>query len=465
MINGESGRLVLKANSQTHQEVMSQRDQQHMMMPTQPTACFVVVKTDFAFGFFEDGFNRPAHAADAHELAERRIGGRIAEVVFDHRRVIQIAAEDQPELAGGQIAARLGHAQEGKFASNRTFTAFFDDSLTPVFCGDVSHQLLHCNGTLARVAQTQAGWMAAATLPLGNMHLRLGAPDRSGALDLGEIPLVQIFNSISKSRRIPVQFIRSYPVEGQMAAFFGFLEQFQPNFWLCLMNQVFWHATSTPSLGVFPLKPLVGHEQPPLDQTIAFATGIPQINSHLSIRHLADRSAVLRCYPNRIITLLDRTRFINQCNSIFFPQRFAHRLLMNGNHRFLFPRTLTNKVLHTTYIFTLFQSHLFNILARRLTQQAAHIGLAPPQLLHALKSRFEHLHVVHHFTQNPFKIFFAQIAFGRRTGFDRLNPVGLGYNLGGHGLLRLLLTWLWLEKDTMPSYSRLLSLPCSNFAL
>ena len=194
-----------------------------------------MIQTDFAFGFFKDGFDRPTHAADAYELAQRCIGGSIAEVVFDHRRVIQIAADDQPEFACGQVAARLGHAQEGKFTNDRPFTAFFDNGLNPIFFGNVPHQFLHLNWTVARIAQTQAGWTTTTPFPLGNMHFGLGAPDGGGILDLGEIPLAQIGNSIPKSGGIPVQRIRRHPLEGQTCRVFRLFAAIPAQFlaWSC----------------------------------------------------------------------------------------------------------------------------------------------------------------------------------------------------------------------------------------
>jgi len=75
LVNGQSGSLLLKTDTQSNQEMMSQRNQQHMMMPTQPAAHFVVVETNLAFSFFENGFNWPTHAADAHEFDQGSIGG------------------------------------------------------------------------------------------------------------------------------------------------------------------------------------------------------------------------------------------------------------------------------------------------------------------------------------------------------------------------------------------------------
>ncbi len=175
------------------------------MVPSQPTTHLVIVKADFAFGFFEDGFDRPAHPAYAHELAQGRVSRGVAEVVFDHRRIVEIAADDQPEFTCGQVCARLAHAQKGKVANNGAFAAFLDSSSHPIPFGDVSHQLLHLKGARVRIAQTQTSWTATATFPLGNMHFRAGAPDGGRAFDLGEIPLAESRDAIPKSGRSPCE--------------------------------------------------------------------------------------------------------------------------------------------------------------------------------------------------------------------------------------------------------------------
>ena len=83
LVEPESRSKLLKADSQANQEMMSNRDEEHMMVPTQPTTHLLMVKADFAFGFFEDGLNWPAHAIDPHELAQGRVSRGVAEVVFD----------------------------------------------------------------------------------------------------------------------------------------------------------------------------------------------------------------------------------------------------------------------------------------------------------------------------------------------------------------------------------------------
>ena len=64
---------MLKAVSQANQKMMSKRDEEHMMVPNQPTTHLVMVKAEFAFGFFEDGLNWLVHATDPHELAQGRV--------------------------------------------------------------------------------------------------------------------------------------------------------------------------------------------------------------------------------------------------------------------------------------------------------------------------------------------------------------------------------------------------------
>jgi hypothetical protein len=76
--------IIVENDTQTDQEMMSQSDQQHMMMPAKPTAHFVMIETDFAFGFFKNDFNGPTHAADAHQLDQGCIGRGIAEAGLDH---------------------------------------------------------------------------------------------------------------------------------------------------------------------------------------------------------------------------------------------------------------------------------------------------------------------------------------------------------------------------------------------
>jgi hypothetical protein len=125
-----------------------------------------------------------------------------------------------------------------------------------------------------------------------------------GALDLREVPLAQRIHAISKGRRITIQFIGCHPGKGQIAAFLRFLQQFQPDFRLGLEPQVFGHTARLSSLSLFFIEPTFGHKQLSLDQTVPFATGVSQIHTHLSVRNLAHRAAILPCHPDRFLPCL-----------------------------------------------------------------------------------------------------------------------------------------------------------------
>ncbi len=93
---------------------MSQRDQQYLVMPPQPAAHLIMIQADFAFRFFEKGFDRPSHPADPDELDHWCSGRNITEVILDDRRIQSIAADDQPDFQTQQVSARLGQAQESE---------------------------------------------------------------------------------------------------------------------------------------------------------------------------------------------------------------------------------------------------------------------------------------------------------------------------------------------------------------
>src|SRR3972149_9437632 len=139
--------------------MMSQSHQQHMMMPAKPATHFVMVETDFAFGFFKNDFDGPTHAADTHKLDQRGIGRGVAEVELDLRRVIQVAADDQPDFGTGQVGPRFDDAQKGKVTDDGAFAAFFDGSGGPTIFWDRSNQLRTLTGRSSGLRKRKrVGW-------------------------------------------------------------------------------------------------------------------------------------------------------------------------------------------------------------------------------------------------------------------------------------------------------------------
>ena len=133
--------------------MMSQKDQEHMVMPTYPTTHFIMIQADFAFGFFERGFDWPAHSTDTDELNDRRIRGGVAEVELDDGRILEVTAHDQPDIWSRQVAAGLAQAQKSELTNDRAFAAFLDPGQGPALFGNHSRQLINLDGTVTRMAQ------------------------------------------------------------------------------------------------------------------------------------------------------------------------------------------------------------------------------------------------------------------------------------------------------------------------
>ena len=91
LVNRQSRGDVLKFHAQTDQEMMGQGNEQDMVMPTQPTAGFIMVEADFTFAFFKNDFDRPTHAAETNQVKQGGVCRRVAEVELEFSRVVNIA--------------------------------------------------------------------------------------------------------------------------------------------------------------------------------------------------------------------------------------------------------------------------------------------------------------------------------------------------------------------------------------
>ena len=181
------------------------------MMPSDPTSHLVMIHADFTFGFFEDSFNRPSHSTNPSQLSQWNADRRITEKVFDLRGIVQIAANDQPELTSRQATARFRHTQKCKITNDGTFAAFFDNSPNPVLLLNFLHQLLDWNWMLSGIAQTQASGVTSVTAPLGKMNLWRSTPDQAVLLDGCEVRLSCSRHAISKRGAVPIQGICRHP--------------------------------------------------------------------------------------------------------------------------------------------------------------------------------------------------------------------------------------------------------------
>src|SRR5258708_3999871 len=179
----------MKQESQANQEKMGESDQGHVMMPAQPRAGFIMVETDLAFAFFEDGFDRPAQAAQTDKFSQRCGVGCITEVELDYGWVVEVAADNEPEFGTGQTITGLNHAPEGKITHDRPFAAFLDGGPCPGCFRQKREQVFGRNRAVLSSPQFETGRMRAAPFPGWQTDLGASLPQQGRVLDLGEVPL------------------------------------------------------------------------------------------------------------------------------------------------------------------------------------------------------------------------------------------------------------------------------------
>ena len=90
-----------------------------------------MIHADFAFCFFECGFNLPAQTTDADQFWDWATRGSIAQIEFQFGLWPQTAATNEPLANGWQAVMDRGHTQEGKICPQRTFAAFMDQATMP----------------------------------------------------------------------------------------------------------------------------------------------------------------------------------------------------------------------------------------------------------------------------------------------------------------------------------------------
>jgi hypothetical protein len=90
------------------------------MMPSQPGTNFVLIHSNFAFGFFERSFNRPSQTTDPHQFLDGAVGGGIAQIEFHFGLRSQTAATDQPLTNSWQAVLNGGHRCQASFLKNTT---------------------------------------------------------------------------------------------------------------------------------------------------------------------------------------------------------------------------------------------------------------------------------------------------------------------------------------------------------
>jgi hypothetical protein len=200
------------------------------------------------------------------------------------------------------------------------------------------------------------------------------------------------------------------------------------------------YAARLSEIGVRLFEPLLQHKHLAVDQAVSETADVPQMNAHLRVGHLAHRTTVLWGDADRVPTLFDHTRFIDQHHAIHFSQRLGHQSLVNHQDWLLPPRALANEMLQIAHIFVQAQSNPLTCLTLRIAQQTLQIDFTPPKLIATMKRRRQKIEIRLQFCYKLLYIVLAQVALWRRASFAYQKS---GYNSLRHGIVSFSLDMSW----------------------
>ena len=182
---------------------MGQTRLRDMMMPTGPSARFIVVQANFTFGFFHHGLDRPAPTAEARQVDGRTGGRRVAQVVFHFSFQPQAAPNDQPDPRTRQIIPHERDPLKCKGCAYRPATTFLNGVAAPTSRRQVAQPI--CNSGWPRRVWRDA--RLGARLPQRTWPWRAqprsSQPDPQRGRHFGKVPFAQRGYPIQKGWILP----------------------------------------------------------------------------------------------------------------------------------------------------------------------------------------------------------------------------------------------------------------------
>ena len=117
--------------AQARQKEMRHERLHHVMMPTEPAPCFVMVHPDFTLPFFEGGLDRPTPTGHLRQVTSFAIERRIAHMKLQLDRSAETATQYRPDARTGQTVAHSRDSQASELRPQRAFATFFDQVAFP----------------------------------------------------------------------------------------------------------------------------------------------------------------------------------------------------------------------------------------------------------------------------------------------------------------------------------------------
>src|SRR5262249_27859204 len=197
----------------THEAVMGQETEGHMMMPPQPAPDFVMIQAQPPFTLLERRFNGPAHTGHPYQRRDGRVCGRVAEIDLEFWILSQPTPKDQPHVRAWQARAYRHAALEGELGHQGPFAAFFDQVGMPCVQRDSRSEL--SDPLRRRCPGDQPGLARPSAPALPTRHSRGWAcqPDLRVVRYFGKIPALQRGDRIQKRAIPPKGLIARQPTK------------------------------------------------------------------------------------------------------------------------------------------------------------------------------------------------------------------------------------------------------------
>src|SRR5687767_1735111 len=181
---------------------MGQQTQGHMMMPSSPTAHFIIAHTQILFALLKTRLNWPSHPAEASQGGKRDTRRRIAQVGLEFPR-LKLTPQHQAPFRTRQAVAHRDHSQGPKVGRHWPFAALFDPVALPLSGPHLRGDRLHRLRLVLPLDKALPRGLAAPTRPLGHPRQRALEPHPRIMGHFGKIPKPTARNGIKKALSRP----------------------------------------------------------------------------------------------------------------------------------------------------------------------------------------------------------------------------------------------------------------------
>ncbi len=273
-----------------------------MVVPAPPRAQFVVVEPDLPFAFLKTRLDGPAHTTDADQRGQRGERRRAAQGIrhLDGLLVVPAGgnrtADDDPDLGTGQAVAHRHGPDRSKVCDQGAVAAFQDAVAVPLVRTEVGGEFVDAQRWRAVRVEALFGRWASFARGSSGRHCRGGPPpwgravrrlhqrpDRRVLWHIREVVQARRRDPVEEARVPPKPLITDDPACADPPCCDDCLDQFGGELRLGAERRPLRNAAGIPPLPVVHPEPLHREVQTTIQQGVAVAAGIPQVDPSLTV--------------------------------------------------------------------------------------------------------------------------------------------------------------------------------------